>query len=281
MIPSEDRHEPATLGVGGVQRAFGILRQLAKAPPEGARVTQIAKSVGLTQATVHRTLQALVAEDAVEQDARSKHYRLSVAFFALAARAGNPLNLRELCRPVLLRLCASLGDTIFLLARSGFDAVCLDRSEGPYPIRSFTGDIGGRIAMGVGQGSMAILAFLPEAEREEVIRFNLPRVRELGMFDEVYLRTEMAQVREQGFAAHNTGLLEGMAGVAVPVCDVSGRAVAALSVGTVVGRLSAERLPTVVMLLQREAQALGPQINPFDPTLRRPLHSLAALMPNG
>ena len=79
----------------------------------------------------------------------------------------------------------------------------------------------------------------------------------------------------------STGLLEGMAGVAVPVCDVSGRAVAALSVGTVVGRLSAERLPTVVMLLQREAQALGPHINPFDPTLRRPLHSLAALMPNG
>jgi len=280
MIPLKDSFEPQSLGVGGLQRAFGIIRLLSQAPPEGARVTQIAKSVGLTQATVHRTLQALVAEDMVEQDTRTKHYRLSIAFFALAARAGNPVNLRELCRPVLLRLCASLGDTIFLLARSGFDAVCLDRSEGPFPIRSFTGDIGGRIAMGVGQGSLAILAFLPEAEREEVIRFNLPRVRELGMFDEVYLRTEIAQVRELGFAARNTGLLEGMAGVAVPVCDRSGRAVAALSVGTVSGRLNAERLPTVVMLLQREAQAIGPQIHPFDPTLRRPLQSLAALMPN-
>lgn len=281
MIPSKVIAESQVLGVGVMQRAFGIIRLLAQAAPEGTRVTQIAKSVGLTQATVHRTLQALVAEDVVEQDARTKHYRLSIAFFALAARAGNPVNLRELCRPVLLRLCASLGDTIFLLARSGFDAVCLDRSEGPFPIRSFTGDIGGRIAMGVGQGSLAILAFLPEAEREEVIRFNLPRVRELGMFDEVYLRTAIDEVREQGFAARNTGLLEGMAGVAVPVCDRSGRAVAALSVGTVSARLNAERLPTVVMLLQREAQALGPQINPFDPTLRRPLQSLAALMPNG
>jgi len=280
MIPSIDIPEVEGPGVGALQRAFAIIRLLAQATADGARVTQIAKSVGLTQATVHRTLQALMAQDMVEQDERTKHYRLSIEFFVLAARAGNPLNLRDLCRPTLLRLCASLGDTIFLLARSGFDAVCLDRSEGPFPIRSFTGDIGGRIALGIGQGGLAILAFLPEVEREEVIRFNLPRVRELGVFDEVYLRTEIDRVRELGYAARNTGLLEGMAGLAVPVCDHEGRAVAALSVGTISARLSPERLPTVVALLKREAQAIGPKINPFDPTLRRPVSSLAAMSPN-
>lgn len=274
MIPSIDTLIAESPGVGGLQRAFAIIRLLADTQSEGARVTQIAKAVGLTQATVHRTLQALVAQDVVEQDERSKRYRLSIEFFVLAARAGNPMNLRDLCRPALLRLCASLGDTIFLLARSGFDAVCLDRSEGPFPIRSFTGDIGGRIALGIGQGSLAILAFLPDAEREEIIRFNLPRVRELGVFDEVYLRTEIDRVRELGYAGRNTGLLEGMAGVAVPVCDREGRAVAALSVGTIAARLNPERLPTVVALLQREAQSIGPKINPFDPTLRRPVPSL-------
>ncbi|WP_114973026.1 IclR family transcriptional regulator [Rhodoferax ferrireducens] len=280
MISSKDTLKPERPGVGGLERAFAIIRLLAQASAEGMRVTQIAKSVGLTQATVHRTLQALIAQNMVEQDERSKHYRLSIGFFVLAARAGNPMNLRELCRPTLLRLCASLGDTIFLLARSGFDAVCLDRSEGPFPIRSFTGDIGGRVALGIGQGSLAILAFLPEAEREEIIRFNLPRVRELGVFDEVYLRTEIDRVRELGYAGRNTGLLEGMAGVAVPVCDHEGRAVAALSVGTIAARLNPERLPTVVALLKREAQAISPKINPFDPTLRRPVQSLAALAPN-
>ena len=261
-------------------RAFAILRLLAGEASAGLRVTEIARQVGLTQATVHRTLQALIAQDVVEQCERSRRYRLSIAFFVLAARAGNPMNLRDLCRPSVLRLCASLGDTIFVLARSGFDAVCLDRSEGPIPIRSFTGDIGGRIALGIGQGSLAILAFLPPAEREEVIRFNLPRVRELGMFDEVYLRTEIEHVRALGYAARSTGLLEGMSGVAVPICDAEGRAVAALSVGTIAGRLSADRLPVVVDLLQREARAIGPRLNPFDPTLRRPVQSLAALLPN-
>ena len=271
---------PVGIGVGTLERAFAIIRLLSKGASGGERVTRIAKALGLTQATVHRTLQALIAQQVVEQDARSRHYRLSIEFFVLAARAGNPMNLRDLCRPAVLRLCASLGDTIFVLARSGFDAVCLDRSEGPFPIRSFTGDIGGRIALGIGQGSLAILSFLPEAEREEVIRFNLPRVRELGMFDEVYLRTEIDSVRKLGYAGRNTGLLEGMAGVAVPVCDREGRAVAALSVGTIADRLNAERLPTVVELLKREARAIGPKLNPFDPTLRRPAQSLAALLPN-
>lgn len=261
---------------GGVPRVFSVIRALAELQAEGGRVTQIARNVGLTQATTHRLLQSLVTEGVVEQDERSKLYRLSIDFFALASRAGDAGGLRALCRPALLRLSGSLGDSIFLLVRSGFDAVCLDRSEGPFPIRSFTGDIGGRIALGVGQGSLAILAFLPEAEREEVIRFNLSRVREYGVYDEVYLRTEIEKVRQQGYAGRNTGLLEGMAGVAVPICDREGRAVAALSVGTIADRLNPDRLPTVVELLKREAASVGPRINPFDATLRRPAQSLAS-----
>lgn len=267
--------ETTSTATGGVSRVFAVVRALTVVQAEGGRVTELARHVGLTQATTHRLLQSLVAEGMVEQDERSKLYRLSVDFFALAAKAGNPGDLRTLCRPVLLRLCASLGDSVFLLARSGFDAVCLDRSEGPFPIRSFTGDVGGRIALGVGQGALAILAFLPEAEREEVIRFNLSRVREYGVYDEVYLRTEIERVRQLGYAGRNTGLLEGMAGVAVPICDREGRAVAALSVGTIADRLNADRMPTVVELLKREAATISLKINPFDASLRRPAQSLS------
>lgn len=264
-------------GPGSVSRAIALLRALADSQVEGGRVTHLAKATGQTQATTHRLLQTLSAERVVVQDAQTKRYRLAMDFFTIAARAGDSMGLRALCRPALLRLTASLGDTIFLLVRSGFDAVCLDRTEGPFPIRSFTGDIGGRIALGVGQGGMAILAMLPEAEREEVIRFNLPRVREYGVFDEVYLRTEIERVRQFGYAARNTGLLEGMAGVAVPIVDHAGAAIGALSVGTIASRLSEDRLPAVVELLRREASAIGPCVNPFDPTLRRPAQSLSPI----
>lgn len=265
-------------GVSSLHRAVQILRALAAGAAEGGqRVSDLSRALGFTQATTHRLLQQLVEEGLVEQASHNKRYALSLDFFALAARAGEAGGLRERCRPALLRLGASLGDSIFLLVRAGFDAMCLDRWEGPFPIRSFTGDIGGRVPLGVGQGSMAILAHLPEAERDEVMRYNVPRIRPLGgvgMLDEVYLRTEIAKARERGYVDTNTGLIEGMAGVAVPVFDANGQVVAALSIGTLKARLEGERLQVVVQMLQREAHGLVGQINPFDRTLRRPTEGL-------
>lgn len=271
MPDSTERNENKNeVGVGAVSRLFAVLRSLGDTVEGGERVTQLAQRIGLSQPTTHRLLRSLMDEGMVEQDVRSKRYRLSLDFFALAARAGNTGNLRELVRPSLLRLSASLGDSLFLLARSGFDAICLDRSEGPFPIRTFTGDIGGRVALGVGQGSLAILAFLPEEERDTVIRYNLPRLKDFHLYDEVFLRAEVENVRSLGYAGRNTGVLQGMAGVAVPILDREGRAVAALSVATVSDRLGPDRLPTVVEMLKREAAMIGPRINPFDPLLRRP-----------
>lgn len=271
MNNSTDRNSaPAEVGVGAVSRLFAVLRCLGECDEGGERVTQLAQRVGLSQPTTHRLLRSLMDEGMVEQDLLSKRYRLSIEFFALAARAGNTGNLRDVVRPSLLRLSASLGDSLFLLARSGFDAICLDRSEGPYPIRTFTGDIGGRVALGVGQGSLAILAFLPEDERETVIAYNLPRLKDFHLYDEVFLRSEVESVRRLGYAGRNTGALPGMAGLAVPILDRNGRAVAALSVATITDRLGSDRLMTVVELLKREATAIGAKINPFDPLLRRP-----------
>lgn len=279
MKPAERKTPADDKAITSLHRAVEIVKALARHAETGLRVSELCQQLGQTQATTHRLLQQLIAEGLVEQGAQSKRYRLAIEFFALAARAGDHGAFRELCRPALLRLGASLGDSVFLLVRSGFDAVCLDRCEGPFPIRTFTGDIGGRVPLGVGQGSLAILAHLPAAEQDEVMRYNVPRIRHMGSLDEVFLRTEAAKVRAQGYSNINAGLLEGSAGAAVPVFDRNGRVVAALSVGTLTNRLNAERLPVVIELLQREARALSAQINPFDAALRRPSDSLGAMSP--
>jgi DNA-binding IclR family transcriptional regulator len=223
---------------GSVPRVFAVLRHLAGADGTGLRLKDIADAVGLPPPTTHRLLTSLMAEGMVERPPGTKLYRLGVDLFALAARAGNPMNLRELCRPALLRLTGSLGETIFLLVRSGFDAVCIDRTSGLLPIRSFTGDIGGSVMLGIGQGSMAILAHLTSGEQDEVIRYNLPRI-------------------------------PGMAGLGVPILDPDGRAVAALSVGSTTDRMTPERNAVIAEILMNEARQIGAKLNPFDPTLRR------------
>jgi DNA-binding IclR family transcriptional regulator len=263
-------------GASGVRRALSLLRVLGAGDPQGMRLKDIAGESGMSQPSVHRAMRALIAEGFVEQLGTSRKYRLALDFFVLAACAGHADGLRNLARPALLRLSATLGDTIFLLVRNGFDAVCLDRIEGPFPIRSFTGDIGGKVPLGLGQGSLAILANLPEDEREAVIRFNVPRLLDRGFMDEVGLRMQIENVRAMGWASINTGLIPGMAGVGVPIHDAGGQAVAALSIGTLAERLRDDRLPVVVSLLQKEARELAQRLNPFDPTLRYPARSLGA-----
>lgn len=259
-------------GASVLQRAFAVLRVMADAKGEKLRLTDIATRTGLAQATTHRVMQALMSEDMVEQVGTSKSYQLSVAFFSMAAVAGGQSStLIQCCRPAMMRLTAMLKDTVFLLGRHNFDAVCLDRIDGMFPVRSHTGDIGGRVPLGLGQASIMLLACLPEAEREEVIRYNVPRLSHLHFIDEIFLRVEIERALEMGYVVNRaTGVFPGTMGLSVPIKDRNGQTVAALSIAAPSERLDAERLPLVVQSMQREARIVGEQIVPFDPALRRP-----------
>jgi DNA-binding IclR family transcriptional regulator len=253
---------------GSLSRGLHILRLLGEGGQEGRRLSDIADTACLPRPTAHRILRMLVVEGFVEHDAAARRYRLGLPLFLLASRAGNPAGLRDLCRPALLRLTASLGETVFLMVHNGYDAICIDRSAGPLPIRSFTGDIGGRVPLGLGQGSTAILACLPPEEQDEIIAHNLPLIRDLGGSDEDVLRAEIRRVRQEGYSIM-PGVLPGMAGLGVPLRDQDGRAVGALSIGTTTDRLGPERLELVAGLLQKEAGDIATRLNPFDPVLRR------------
>jgi DNA-binding IclR family transcriptional regulator len=210
----------------------------------------------------------------IHADTPSRHPgapRFTRQFSFASGRSASKISAQEQVSQIF-----SLGETLFLLVRFGYDAVCIDRSAGPLPIRSFTGDIGGRVPLGLGQGATAILAFLRADEQDEVIRHNLPRLRETSGADEASLRAELAGVTRTGYCDGAKGLIPGMTGLAVPILDQDGCAVAALSVGSTIDRLTGERSAVIASLLKREAAAISARLNPFDPVLRRP----AAAMEN-
>ncbi len=255
--------------LSGTARLFRVIRLMAANKEDGMRMSDIASQTGMTPASVHRILKSLIEEKIVEQGT-DKRYSLGLEFFALAASAGHKGGLKELARPVLLRLGSRLNDSVFLFVRNGYDAVCIDRHEGPFPIQTFTNDVGGRVALGVGQASMAILAYLSPDEQEEVLQYNIARLREYNVYDEISVRAEMLRVKEQGYCAKNSGLLEGVVGLAVPLFDCNGQVVGALSIATLTDRLNQDRLPVIVDVMKQEADKLSKLINPFDRNLRRP-----------
>jgi DNA-binding IclR family transcriptional regulator len=110
-----------------LDRTVGVIKLLGQIGEKGARMSEIAESLGLKTSTTHRIVTALERHGLIEREHATKRYRLGLALFALGATAADGTGLRKLCRPTLLRLAGETGDTVFLMARSGLNVVCVDR----------------------------------------------------------------------------------------------------------------------------------------------------------
>lgn len=64
----------ASGGTQSLERAIALLRAVAAAEPDGARLADLMAGAGLSKATAHRLLMALAREGLVEQDAASRRY---------------------------------------------------------------------------------------------------------------------------------------------------------------------------------------------------------------
>ncbi len=116
----------------------------------------------LDKSTAHRLLQRLVDERLLVRDDDHHGYRLGPLLYELGLAALPANNLREVAKPALELLAKSTGDMAFLVGRSGYESVCLDRIEGNFAIQTMTQGIGDRHPLGIGAGGLAILAALAE-----------------------------------------------------------------------------------------------------------------------
>jgi DNA-binding IclR family transcriptional regulator len=244
---------PRPSGTQAFDRAIDLLFSIAEAQ-EPPRLTDLAASSGLSIATTHRLLQGLTRRGLVDALPDSKRFTLGLQFFSLAARSHASANLATLARPAVLRLAAATGDCVFLMARSGFDAICLDRQDGDYTIRTLTGGIGGTTPLGLGPGSLIILSYLPEAERQVLLAHNAPRIQQMGGEPPNEART--ADVRRDGFVLDAGPVLPDVIGLAVPLRSRRGTALGSLGLGAITQRLPQARMTEVLGLLRLEAAAI-------------------------
>ncbi|MBX3628286.1 MAG: IclR family transcriptional regulator [Rhizobacter sp.] len=243
-------------GTQSIQRVVGLLRELASHNRTGLRLVDLVQAAGLEQPTVHRMLKSLVAEGLVMQDAQTKRYFLGQALYEFGLAAGQRFGLRTLCEPVLESLARETGDTVFLTVRSGDEAVCLDRREGASPIKIFTLAVGDRRPLGIGAGSLALLAALPDEDVRRVITTQVPRSATLGESNAPALLERVQTTRALGYVLHDVRHFEGVRAVGVAVLDATGQPVAALSLSTLAARLSGELLQERLTSLRQHAKSI-------------------------
>ncbi|OWW02366.1 transcriptional regulator [Rhizobium sp. R72] len=257
------KDEIAATGTQLLDRAVAILKYLGEAGQRGASMATIGEAMGLKQPTVHRIVTALERHGFVDRERETKRYRLGLALFSMGAAAADGTGLRQLARPALLRLAAATSDSVYLMARAGFNTVCVDRQQGTYVIDSLTGHIGGQIPMGIGPASQAILAFLPPAEADVILETNAMLYKKFGTFTARKIKNALEKIRTQGYAIDDGELVAGISSIAVPILPPGRDAIASIAINLTSPRLTAERTPELVGLLTREVREIEQQLNPL------------------
>ncbi len=175
---------------------------------EGATVSGLAEATGLDRAVLYRLLDTLTSEGFVTRDPDSRKYRLGLSMLELGVQAGAGLQVRKLAGPPLRALMEDTDETACLAVRDRDDLVVVEVIEPGDRFVTVNYRVGFRHPLGASAHGKALLAFLPEGARDPALQ----------------------PVRQRGVAYTRDELEQGASGVAAPVFDHTGKAVAAVGI---------------------------------------------------
>ncbi len=248
-----------------VDRALSILPLLAEGP---ANLEQVATRLEVHKSTALRLLRTL-HEHGIVYRQPDQRYRLGARLFALAQEAMENLDVREIAHPHLAELNAACGHTVHLAVYEEDEVRYIDKVESRYPVRMYS-RIGKPVAITVAAVSKLLLADLPEPERRAVAeRLDYPLYTARSTPSTGAFLTELAKVREQGWATDLGGHEESINCVAAPIRGAEGRVVAAMSVSAPSVVVSAEELLTLLPRVRRTAEAISAEYVGRSPDRQR------------
>ena len=224
-MPPAERAEKQGLslrkGAQSLHRAIALLRAVGRHNDPGVTLSQIAREADLHVATAHRMLSVLAQEGFITHNQVSKRYHLGLELYILAGSA-HQFTIRHQFRTALEKIAQETGDTVFLLIRSGNDALCIDRVEGKFPIRTVPIDIGIRRPLGIGAGSLALIAFLPPDQMEPILLANARRYPQYKKLTPEHIRSLAADSRQIGYVVSEGLFHEGVISMGIPIFNKKG-----------------------------------------------------------
>ena len=190
-------------------------------------VTEIARHVGLHKSSVSRILAVLEQAGYVERDAESGRFRLGLELIALAGPLLADLDVRRAARPAALeQLTARTGETSALVVWNGYEAVVVEQVPSPKEVKH-TAALGTRYDTYQSASVQIFLAQLPGGAVQQLFqRRRIGGAYEGGPPDG--LLDELDQVRARGYAVNDGQTSVEEVGIAAPVYDHRGDAVAAV-----------------------------------------------------
>lgn len=237
-----------------LERADRIIAAVAGAPNGAMSLGELAAATGLHRSTAFTLARSLAALGWLDQDVRSRAYRLGAKPYAHARRSGPAPDVLAAARPAMLRLAATTRENVSLALATPGQATIVLSIEGGGAKRGATNQ--GRAApyhaSAVGK---AILAHLDARARRRVLEGSLARYTRHTLTDARRLGRDLTAIQRAGYATALDEEETGTHAVAAPVFDRAGAVVGAIAVWGLASRLDASKLDRLGPAVRAECGA--------------------------
>lgn len=268
--------------ITGVERAIDVLTLFVRSDASSLGVTEIARSLGLSKAVVHRILASFRARGFVELEESTRRYVLGPEILYLGVAYLDRLDVRQIAREAMVRLVQLTNETATLSVRVGWNRVYLDQLTPDRDVKMVV-QLGRPFPLHAGASSKTLLAFLPSAEQDEYIdHHDKVAATDDTIVDPIRLRHETERIRQIGFAVSFGEREPGAGSVAAPVFRHDGEVAAVISVAGPSERIRANVDGIARELLQvtdAVSRNLGYRPPPRDESLLTPPSSSAVEAP--
>jgi IclR family KDG regulon transcriptional repressor len=238
-----------------VKKAFRILRLVSDAD-QGLRISELAKSLGMSKGTVHGITSALEEVGALNRDPVTKRYKIDYTIVELGKKALWRVPLRKVARGHMERLVEEIGDNAFLGIRKGDHILILDVVESNRALK-ITSPSGAMIPLSAGATGKLFLASMDEKDAMRYLKARgLPRYTEHSITDLESYRQEISEVRKRGFATDYEEYLHGVRAVAALI-ETEEPLLAAIWVVGFSSSLTEDRMPFVIERTLEAAHAIS------------------------
>jgi DNA-binding IclR family transcriptional regulator len=235
-----------------LRRSIRILKSFSMESPQ-LGITDIATKLGLAKSVVHGDVAVLTEESILARNGTMGKYSLGAEIIRLGQVFMRNNTLRQISLPVMERLSGILQETIYLGAWINSRAYCVEIINSPHPLK-VTLNIGDEFSLYAGGGGKALLAFIPDEERERILRrLRLIKLTKRTITSLSELRRQLEEVRKKGYGIAVEERYLDVVTIGVPIFGINGRVTACLCAAGPVLRFRRNRILDVVEVLKEAA----------------------------
>ncbi|MBO0601518.1 IclR family transcriptional regulator [Sporosarcina sp. E16_3] len=224
-----------------IDRAMIVAKTLAAHTAEnGVSISDLSKQCELPLSTMHRLLKAMIKQGMVEQDERTKCYRLGTIWLEYGLQVYDSMDYVTTIRPELERLGHEVDESVYLSRPAGVEAIILERIDSEKNTIRIYDQLGLRIPMHIGAANKAMLANMPSSKSAAILQKLLP-IEQLAT-----VKATLKEIKKQGYATSHGERTEGTSSVAVAILDGLGEVVGAVSIGFISFNLTENRMDFLI-----------------------------------